>query len=616
MFVALLRSTAHRTLRAGPLLGAAAGIESVQPSLMHRSKIDQALVTAGSVTSAYLVGRTTEAVIRGTSRATGLNPLAVGGAVATAGLAISHRAAAAPATGPGRAWVRTGGALVSTAAFAATAGAAARRTIDDAPGRWQTVVASVANVALLGTMGALAVRERMERYQGPASPPMNPSAITQGLAIGAGTAAAAVVGTALDLRLAEAMARTGARRLPGPLVMWRPVAYGALIGASAYLGKAGLQAVLGKIEAGNSRVEKEYALAPRTANASGGPGSVVSYDDLGLQGRRFVSELSTPDRIGEVMGEDGVEEPIRVYVGVDSADTAEERIALAIEELRRTGAFDKSMVMVGSPAGTGYFNYIPVEAAEYMTRGDMASVAVQFGKLPSMLSMDKIGMAADQHAALVAAISNELESRPAEQRPRVALYGESLGAQASQDGFVDEGTSGMTRLGVDRALWVGTPRATRWKQQLFVGARDDVDPEILEQFHTSEQLAAATPEEQERLRFFFLDHYEDPVTRFEPEILVDQPSWLGNPAERLPGIPVAQRWVPLVTFWQTAIDTKNAATVIPGEFKAHGHDYRADLASFVRAAYGLEGVDDAQMERIEERLRRSEVERADRIAEG
>jgi hypothetical protein len=69
-----------------------------------------------------------------------------------------------------------------------------------------------------------------------------------------------------------------------------------------------------------------------------------------------------------------------------------------------------------------------------------------------------------------------------------------------------------------------------------------------------------------------------------------------------------------VTFWQTAIDTKNAATVIPGAFDALGHDYRADLAQFVSAAFDLKDVTSEQMASIETRLRRSEVERAEKIA--
>ena len=78
----------------------------------------------------------------------------------------------------------------------------------------------------------------------------------------------------------------------------------------------------------------------------------------------------------------------------------------------------------------------------------------------------------------------------------------------------------------------------------------------------------------------------------------------------------SQKWIPAVTFWQTAIDTKNAATVIPGEFKALGHDYRADLAQFVSVAYGLTNVSDGQMASIEAQLRRSEIERAAKIADG
>ena len=38
-------------------------------------------------------------------------------------------------------------------------------------------------------------------------------------------------------------------------------------------------------------------------------------------------------------------EPIRVYVGLDSASTAQERAALAVQELERTGAFDRKLLV-------------------------------------------------------------------------------------------------------------------------------------------------------------------------------------------------------------------------------------------------------------------------------
>ena len=595
-------------------MGAAAGIESLQPSLMPRTKTDQALVTAGSIASAYAVGRVTAGTINAISRITGVNPFAVAGGLAAVGLATGRSNPPTPDESLSRAWVRTAATLVGTAAFATSASMVMGKTVDDAPGRWRTA-ASLAGIGILGTLGAAAARDRIDRHTTAGSPPLDASAAIQGLGIGVAIAGTAVVLTAIERRGAHAAARTASRVVGGPPWIWRPAAYAAFAAGAGYAGAAGIKVLMGKIDAGASRLEPGYAEPPATTNASGGPGSVVRYADLGLQGRRFVSELSPPARIRDVMGVDDVEEPIRVYVGVDSAPTVPDRVALAVAELHRTGAFDRSLLMVGSPAGTGYFNVIPVEAAEYMTRGDMASVAVQFGKRPSMLSMNNNGLAADQHAQLVAAIHRELETLPDGRRPRVVLYGESLGAQASQDGFIDEGTRGLTERGIDRALWVGTPYATQWKQQVVGGHRDDVDSALVGQFHSSTQLAATDVADLGPKRLFFLDHHEDPVTRFGLDLAAQQPSWLGDPDDRLPGVPVGQRWVPIVTFWQTAIDTKNASMVVPGEFKAHGHDYRADLAAFVRAAYGLEGVDDSQMERIEERLRRSEIDRAERIAQ-
>jgi hypothetical protein len=53
---------------------------------------------------------------------------------------------------------------------------------------------------------------------------------------------------------------------------------------------------------------------------------------------------------------------------------------------------------------------------------------------------------------------------------------------------------------------------------------------------------------------------------------------------------------------------KNAANVIPGQFDAKGHDYRADLARFVREVYALPATDD-QLAAVEAALRSAELER-------
>jgi uncharacterized membrane protein len=66
------------------------------------------------------------------------------------------------------------------------------------------------------------------------------------------------------------------------------------------------------------------------------------------------------------------------------------------------------------------------------------------------------------------------------------------------------------------------------------------------------------------------------------------------------------RWAPIVTAVQTVIDMKNAMNVVPGEFVANGHDYRADLARFVREVYDLPCTD-SQIERVEAALRKYEL---------
>ena len=55
------------------------------------------------------------------------------------------------------------------------------------------------------------------------------------------------------------------------------------------------------------------------------------------------------------------------------------------------------------------------------------------------------------------------------------LFGESLGAHTSQDVFLHWGTLGLEAMGIDRALWIGTPYGSKWMRQVTRGDRLDVD---------------------------------------------------------------------------------------------------------------------------------------------
>ncbi len=362
--------------------------------------------------------------------------------------------------------------------------------------------------------------------------------------------------------------------------------------------------MIGSIELGNKATEVSYDTPPDGANVTGGTYSIVPFDTLGLQGRRLVSVATPRADIESVMGEDARKEPVRVFIGVDSAHSLDERVELAIQELRRTGGFDRSTIIAASPAGTGYVNYITVEAAELMARGDVATVAIQYGSLPSMLSINKVGTASDLYARLITRLRSEIDDL--DRDVRLFAYGESLGAQTGQNGI--ELVWNGTDLPIDGALWVGTPSGTGLFERLTI----EMDVPV---FDRPEQILQYVDSSETRPPVTFLNHDNDPVASFAPSTFSTMPEWMMKP-DRGRGVNPSQRWLPGVSFWQGLIDTKNAATVVPGEFNSSGHDYRADLATFIRVAYRFDDVTDQQMERIEERLRSSEIDRSEKIGLG
>ncbi|MFV1991542.1 MAG: alpha/beta-hydrolase family protein, partial [Acidimicrobiales bacterium] len=360
---------------------------------------------------------------------------------------------------------------------------------------------------------------------------------------------------------------------------------------------------IAKIEAGNAQTEIAFATKPALNSVSGSQYSLAPYSTLGLQGRRLVSSVTPPEVISEVMDEQPRAEPVRAYVGMETVGSDEGRVELAIQELRRTGGFERSTILAASPAGTGYVNYITVEAAELMTLGDIATVAIQYGGLPSMLSVGRVRQASYLYAALIKRLRYEIDQLDRE--IRLVAYGESLGALTSQNGV--QMASGDGELAVDAALWVGTPLGSALFEEL-TGVQG---LQVYDRYEQYEEDAGAG----NRPTVTFLNHDNDPVTKFTLASAYRMPGWL-MVADRGRGTNPNQRWLPGIAFWQDLIDTKNAATVVPGEFYSTGHDYRADLAEFVRAAYGFNDVTDAQVARIEQQLRASEVDRSERIDQG
>jgi uncharacterized membrane protein len=259
----------------------------------------------------------------------------------------------------------------------------------------------------------------------------------------------------------------------------------------------------------------------------------------------------------------------------------------------RTGAFDRSLIMLVSPTGTGYVNYVAVAAAQYLARGDVATVTMQYSKRPSPLSLTKVKDAREQNRLLWLRIVERLHDRPSSQRPRVVVFGESLGAHTSQDVFLHWGTLGPKALGIDRALWIGTPYGSEWMHEITGPERLDVDKDAVAVVNDFAQLEELSAERRSQLRYVLVSHDNDGVTKFGPDLLTTAPAWLGDhrplpaavPGASPRGIPRAMRWRPITTFFQSLVDMKNAQ--IPGEYRAWAHDYRPDLARFISQVFDL-----------------------------
>ena len=379
------------------------------------------------------------------------------------------------------------------------------------------------------------------------------------------------------------------------------------------MGGVGLAVLTRRYERHGRVIDPAFAVPPRSVLVSGSDGSLVRCDTLAREGARFVHAVTAAESIEQIWGEpvDAVGlppiiEPIRVFVGVDSATAIANRVDLAMAELTRTRAFERSVLLIVAPAGSGYANPLPASVLEIASRGDCAIVVVAYGVKPSLMSLDRIPSAVDTQVALLQSITRHLAAMPPDARPRLLLYGESLGARVQQGALKPERIRAgapveeMPETWIDRALWVGTPggvQRDRFRAGLTV-AQVSLD--------RPEQIDASDP-----AIVWFLEHDADPVVLFTSELMVRRPRWL-TAAGRGEDIPQRMKWWPVLTWVQVFVDTIFATKIEPGRFDRLGHDYRADLGAVTCAAYGL-SMPSAAMRRLEPVLRALEVTRAERI---
>ncbi|MGC2799740.1 MAG: alpha/beta-hydrolase family protein [Mycobacterium sp.] len=316
---------------------------------------------------------------------------------------------------------------------------------------------------------------------------------------------------------------------------------------------------------------------PKTSNRSGGPGSLVSWESLGHQGRIFVGNGPTVDQLTKFNGAPATE-PIRAYAGLNSTDGITATAELAARELQRTGGLRRAVIAVGTTTGTGWINEAEADALEYMYNGNTAVVSMQYSFLPSWLSflVDKNNA---RHAgqALFEAVDRLVRGLPEAQRPKLVVFGESLGSFGGEAPFM---SLNNVLARTDGALFSGpTFQNTIWTD--LTATRDAGSPEWLPIYdHGSHARFVARSDDLgrpnaawHRPKVVYLQHASDPIAWWNPDLLFSRPDWLRE--KRGYDVLPETEWIPVVTFLQVSADMAVATGVPAG----HGHVYVADVAN-------------------------------------
>ncbi|WP_082112990.1 alpha/beta hydrolase [Pseudoxanthomonas suwonensis] len=438
--------------------------------------------------------------------------------------------------------------------------------------------------------------------------PAGPSRIL-GVAVGAAVVAllAIVLGRAA-LMLVHAVMRLVARRIPRRIAS----VVGAIGGVLLLVGLVNgviFSSILDMLDASYRQADALIPpdMPPPTAwDSPGSAQSLVAWDQLGRMGRRYVAARPTAEDLASFAGP-GAKAPLRVYAGLPTGDTPEERARLALEELKRVGGFERKALIIITPTGTGWVDPSGIDGIEYLYRGDVASVAVQYSYLSSPLTLfldpDTGGVTA---RALFREVYGHWRTLPREQRPMLYLHGLSLGALNSERSFQ------MFELLEDPfhgAVWSGPPfAASQWAGA--TRAREPGSPVWLPRFHDGSfvrfmnQHGSSTPAGTPwgPLRVVYLQYGSDAVTFFDRHGFFRKPELLEEP--RPPDVSPSMRWYPVVTMMQMAMDTSLSMSAPMG----FGHVYAP--SHYIDAWLEATGIDDWSAEDVARLQRHLDERRA------
>lgn len=420
---------------------------------------------------------------------------------------------------------------------------------------------------------------------------------------GIGRAVAAIAGL-----LAEAVPGNGTRYGLRLLVSWGAVAVVTVLLVDFVLPGTIRRATEQFFSVSTEEIRPDL-VRPHVPERSGGPDSPTRWEDLGAYGTRFTALGLYKDDLEKLTGRPA-KEPIRAYAGIDDGDDDVARAQHVVSELVRTGAEDRKALLVAPATGTGWVNPTTAQAFELMFDGDTAVASAQYSDVPSAVQFvtdrDRV---AEYGRDLVTTVVDWWHTLPAGHRPKLYVYGESLGTTAAESAF-----SGIRDIAsaVDGMLLMGPPNSNELHGDL-VARRDPGTPEVAPEYSGGMMVRFAqnagditawrhelnrgdTTDEWHSPRVLYVQHPSDPVVWWSPDLLFRRPDWLKEPHgfDRTP----AMTWMPFVTFWQVTLDLPRAAKVPDG----HGHNYGTSVIDGLAAVVG-DGYSDDDISRLRGELR-------------
>jgi uncharacterized membrane protein len=310
---------------------------------------------------------------------------------------------------------------------------------------------------------------------------------------------------------------------------------------------------------------------PAEPDSTGSSASLVAWDTIGIQGKRFLASGPTREDLSQFWGKEALQ-PLRVYVGMRTKDSMEQRAELALEELKRVGGFSRSVLVVATPTGTGWLDPGAVDTVEYLHAGDTAIVSMQYSHLPSWITI-LIDPQRSREAAkiLFERIYSHWKTLPGDSRPRLYLHGlslGSLGSESSADLFT------IFEDPIHGGVWSGPPfPSPAWKS--ITRARNPDSPMWLPvyrdgsmvRFTNQENVLDRGGKRWGPMRFVYIQYASDPMCFFSTDLFFRSPDWLQG--QRGPDVSPYLRWYPIILFLQTGFDLPMATSVPLG----YGHNY-------------------------------------------